>query len=33
VIEEPNSTTYLPPGDRAVVDPAGHIIITLAERN
>ena len=30
VIEEPNSTTWLPPGDRAVVDPSGHIIITLA---
>jgi N-methylhydantoinase A len=33
VIEEPNSTTWLPPGDRAVVDPSGHIIITIAERS
>ena len=32
VIEEPNSTTLLPPGDRAIIDPAGHIVITLAER-
>jgi N-methylhydantoinase A len=32
VIEEPNSTTWLPPGDRAAVDPSGHIIITIAER-
>jgi len=32
VIEEPNSTTWLPPGDRAVVDPSGHIIITIADR-
>ena len=33
VIEEPNSTTWLPPGDRAVIDPSGHIVITLAEHN
>jgi N-methylhydantoinase A len=32
VIEEPNSTTWLPPGDRAVIDPSGHIIITIADR-
>jgi N-methylhydantoinase A len=32
VIEEPNSTTLIGPGDRAVVDKSGHIIITLAER-
>src|SRR6266851_5007116 len=31
VIEEPNSTTLLPLGDRAIIDPAGHIVITLAE--
>jgi N-methylhydantoinase A len=30
VIEEPNSTILIPPGDRAVVDPSGHLIITLA---
>lgn len=33
VIEEPNSTTWLPPGDRAVVNPSGHIIITIADRS
>jgi len=32
VIEEPNSTTLLPPGDRAIIDAAGNIVITLAER-
>jgi len=32
VIEEPNSTTLLPPGDRAIIDGAGNIVITLAER-
>jgi N-methylhydantoinase A len=32
VIEEPNSTTLIGPGDHAVVDPSGHIIVTLAER-
>ena len=31
VIEEPNSTTLVGPGDRAVVNASGHIIITLAE--
>jgi N-methylhydantoinase A len=31
VIEEPNSTTLLPPGDRAIIDRAGNIVITLAE--
>ena len=30
VIEEPNATTLLPPGDRAIIDPCGHIVITLA---
>jgi N-methylhydantoinase A len=30
VIEEANSTILIHPGDRAVVDPAGHIVITLA---
>ena len=30
VIEEPNSTTLIGPGDRARIDPAGHIVITLA---
>jgi N-methylhydantoinase A len=32
VIEEPNSTTLVGAGDRAVIDPSGHIIVTLAER-
>jgi N-methylhydantoinase A len=32
VIEEPNSTTLVGPGDRAVVNASGHIIMTLAER-
>jgi N-methylhydantoinase A len=32
VIEEPNSTTLIGPGDRAVIDPSGHIIVTLAEQ-
>jgi N-methylhydantoinase A len=32
VIEEPNSTTLIGVGDRAVVDASGHIIVTLAER-
>ncbi len=32
VIEEPNSTTLVGHGDRAVVNASGHIIITLAER-
>jgi N-methylhydantoinase A len=33
VIEEPNSTTLLPPGDRAIIDATGNIVITLAERS
>jgi N-methylhydantoinase A len=33
VIEEANSTTLLPPGDRAIIDRHGNIVITLAERN
>jgi N-methylhydantoinase A len=32
VIEEANSTTLLPPGDRAEITEWGHIVITLAER-
>jgi hypothetical protein len=32
VIEEPNSTTLVGPGDRAIVNDSGHIMITLAER-
>jgi N-methylhydantoinase A len=32
VIEEANSTTLIGPGDRALIDPSGHIILTLAER-
>ena len=32
VIEESNSTTFVPPGDRAVIDPRGNIVITIAER-
>jgi N-methylhydantoinase A len=32
VIEEPNSTTFIGPGDRATVNESGHIIVTLAER-
>ena len=32
VIEEPNSTTFVPPGDRAVIDAWGNIVITLGER-
>ena len=31
VIEEPNSTTFIGPGDGAKVDESGHIIVTLAE--
>jgi N-methylhydantoinase A len=31
VVEEPNSTTLLAVGDRAVIHPSGHIIISLAE--
>ena len=33
VIEEPNSTTLLPPGDRAIIDARGNKVITLAERS
>ena len=29
VIEEPNSTTLIGPGDRARVDASGHLVITL----
>ena len=32
VIEEPNSTTLVGPGDRAIVNDSGHIMIALAER-
>jgi N-methylhydantoinase A len=32
VIEEPNATTFVPPGDRAVIDAWGNIVITLGER-
>ena len=32
VIEEPNSTTLVPPGDRAVIDAWGNIVITLGNR-
>jgi N-methylhydantoinase A len=32
VIEEPNSTTFIGPGDRAMVNESGHIIVTRAER-
>jgi N-methylhydantoinase A len=32
VIEEPNSTTFVPPGDRAVIDAWGNIVIKLGER-
>src|SRR5262249_53773410 len=28
VVEEPNSTTLVPPGDHAVIDPWGNIVIT-----
>ena len=30
VIEEPNSTTFVPPGDHARVDPWGNIVISLS---
>ena len=29
VIEEPNSTTFIHPGDLATVSESGHLIITL----
>jgi N-methylhydantoinase A len=32
VIEEPNSTTLVPPGDHAVIDPWGNIVVTLREQ-
>jgi N-methylhydantoinase A len=32
VIEEPNSTTFVPPGDRAMIDAWGNIVITLGAR-
>jgi N-methylhydantoinase A len=32
VIEEPNSTTFVPPGDHATIDAWGNIVITLGER-
>jgi N-methylhydantoinase A len=32
VIEEPNSTTFVPPGDHAAIDAWGNIMITLSER-
>ena len=31
LIEEPNSTTLIAPGDRAAIDPSGNIIVTLRE--
>jgi N-methylhydantoinase A len=31
LIEEANSTTLIAPGDRAVIDPSGNIIVTLRE--
>src|SRR5262249_46475231 len=31
VIEEPNSTTLIHPGDVATVTPAGHLIISIAQ--
>src|SRR5262245_54829184 len=32
VIEEPNSTTLIGPGDHATIGASGHILVTLAER-
>ena len=32
VIEEANSTTFIPPGDRATINRWGHIVIDLAAR-
>ena len=32
VIEEPNSTTLIGPGDHATIGESGHILVTLAER-
>jgi N-methylhydantoinase A len=31
VIEEPNSTTFVPPGDHAMIDAWGNIVITLGK--
>ena len=31
LIEEPNSTTLIPPGDRAVIDRYGNVVITLKQ--
>jgi N-methylhydantoinase A len=31
VIEEANSTTFVPPGDHAVIDPWGNIVIAVSE--
>ncbi len=31
VIEEPNSTTFVPPGDYAMIDRWGNVVITLGE--
>lgn len=33
VIEEPNSTTLIHPGDEVEVTPHGHLVITLAKQN
>ena len=30
VIEEPNSTILIHPGDRAIMTPTGHLVIDLA---
>jgi N-methylhydantoinase A/oxoprolinase/acetone carboxylase beta subunit len=32
VIEERNSTTFVPPGDHAMIDSWGNIVITLGDR-
>jgi N-methylhydantoinase A len=32
VIEEPNSTTLIHPGDMATVTPAGHLVIAIAQK-
>ena len=31
VVEEPNSTSLIHPGDRVTVDPSGHLIVDLAQ--
>jgi len=33
VIEEPNSTTLIGPGDHAIIDKSGHIMVTLARQD